>query len=126
MTVMEKRNSFRDSLLMSARCRIPETGAEIAVKLRNISAQGLMAEGEGAPAKGTQVSLELRNLGWIEGRVAWAQDNRFGILFAQEIDPARVRQPVSEPAVPTTPVLRRPLALLLREIKADPTALRRV
>jgi hypothetical protein len=126
MTVMEKRHSFRDSLLMSARCRIDENGSEITVKLRNISAQGVMAEGIGAPAKGSKVSLELRNLGWIEGRVAWVQDQRFGILFAQEIDPARVRQPVTEPAAAPASTPRRPLTLLLREIKANPNALRRV
>lgn len=126
MTVTEKRHSFRDSLLMSASCRIEENGTEIAVKLRNISPQGVMAEGLGAPAKGSKVSLNLRNLGWIEGRVAWVEDQRFGILFAQKIDPARVRQPVAEAAAAPASTMRRPLAVLLREIKSDPNALRRV
>ncbi|WP_068080015.1 PilZ domain-containing protein [Novosphingobium rosa] len=128
MAIVEKRHSFRDNLLMRTQCRIRETGAEILVKLRNISAQGLMAEGEGAPAKGAEVALELRNLGWVEGRVAWVQDQRFGIVFAQEIDPARVRQPLADSAAATAPatMLRRPLALLLREIKDNPNALRRV
>lgn len=129
-TTPEKRHSFRDSLLMSARCLIREQGVEggveITVKLRNISAQGVMAEAQRAPAKDAQVSLELRNVGWVEGRVAWVQDNRFGILFAKEIDPNRVRQIPAEAQAAPVPMTPRPLGVRLRQISANPNALRRV
>ncbi|WP_343612301.1 PilZ domain-containing protein [Novosphingobium sp.] len=126
----ERRHSFRDSLLLGARCLIHdqggEGGVEITVKLRNISAQGVMAEAPRVPAKDARISIELRNLGWVEGRVAWVQDNRFGILFAAQIDPSRVRHaPVEAQAAPA-PMTRRPLGVRLRQIGAMPNALRRV
>ena len=37
----------------------------------------------------------MRNLGWVEGSVAWRQDNRFGIAFAEEIDPKLARAAVA-------------------------------
>lgn len=130
MSTSEKRHSFRDSLLLGARCvvrnRSGESGMEITVKLRNISAQGVMAEGPRVPQKDAEISIELRNLGWVEGRVAWVQDNRFGILFATDIDPNRVRQlPAETPPAPT-PMTRRPLGVRLQQIGANPHALRRV
>ena len=35
--------------------------------------------------------VELRNIGRVEGTVAWMQDNRFGIAFVEEIDPKLAR-----------------------------------
>ena len=42
--------------------------------------------------------VELRNIGWVEGSVAWKQDNRFGIAFVEEIDPTVVRGPAGSQA----------------------------
>ena len=50
-----------------------------------------MAEGEVRVMRGALVRVELRNIGWVEGSVAWKQDNRFGIAFVDEIDPTEVR-----------------------------------
>ena len=123
----EKRHSFRNSLFLTARCRIEGQEAEMLVKLRNISAQGLMAEGPLRPADGALVSIELRNLGWTPGSVAWVQDNRFGIVFAQNIDPARVKYvPASSPERSDDVMARRPLGVRLRQIEANPTSIRRV
>ena len=36
-----------------------------------------------------------RNIGWVDGTVAWTQDNRFGIAFVEEIDPKLARAPVA-------------------------------
>ena len=46
-------------------------------------------------ARGALVLVELRNIGWVEGSVAWKQDNRFGIAFVDEIDPVVVRGPAA-------------------------------
>jgi hypothetical protein len=124
----EKRHSFRNSLFMTALCRIQGQDGERMVKLRNISAQGLMAEGtEHAPPEGALVSLSLRNLGWVDGSVAWAQDNRFGIVFATDIDPTRVKYtPASGNRRSDDVMTRRPLTVRLRQIAANPTSVRRV
>jgi len=61
------------------------------VKVRNLSARGMMAEGTVRVASGAGVEVNLRSLGWVPGRVAWIQDNRFGIAFLDEVDPREVR-----------------------------------
>jgi hypothetical protein len=108
MSTTEKRHSFRNSLFLTAHCRVPDQGMEMTVKLRNISPEGLMAEGPGAPC-GALVELDLRNIGKVEGSVAWVQDNRFGIVFAHEIDVERVKHPPS-PARPRAPSMSWPAA----------------
>ena len=55
------------------------------VKVRNLSAGGMMAEGEAKVMRGALVAVELRNIGWVEGSVAWKQDNRFGIAFVEAL-----------------------------------------
>jgi hypothetical protein len=39
--------------------------------------------------------LTLRNIGAVQGRVAWAEDGRYGISFDRDIDPQAVRAPVA-------------------------------
>ena len=83
---------------------------EYRAKIRNLSAGGLMAEGVMRVTRGEKIEVALRNLGWVEGVVAWVQDNRFGIAFLAEIDPKLARSPLStsdstprfvKPALPT-------------------------
>jgi hypothetical protein len=40
------------------------------------------------------ISADLRNIGSINGTVAWVQDNRFGIAFDEEIDSQKARRPL--------------------------------
>ena len=53
-----------------------------------------MAEGDLRVARGALVTVGLRNVGEVEGSVAWIQDSRFGIAFAEEIDPKLARAPI--------------------------------
>ena len=46
----------------------------------------MMAEGALRVVPGAPVSVSLRNIGWVDGAVAWVQDSRFGIAFRQEVD----------------------------------------
>jgi hypothetical protein len=95
MSNVETRQIERDSLLLLAQLRADGVGGEYAVKVRNLSAGGMMAEGNAPVARGSVVSVALRNLGWVDGTVAWKQDNRFGIAFVEEIDPKLARAPVA-------------------------------
>ena len=95
MTNVDTRQVQRDSMFLLARLRVEEEGTEHQVRVRNLSAGGMMAEGQVDVVRGTAISVELRNLGWVRGTVAWRQDGRFGIAFAQEIDPSVVRVPVA-------------------------------
>lgn len=96
MAETDNRHIARDSLLILAELRLDGDEADRRVKVRNLSSGGLMAEGDFKVARGMVVWINLRNLGWTEGSVAWVQDNRFGVAFRDEIDPKLVRAaPVS-------------------------------
>jgi len=99
MSNVDTRQVNRDSLFLLARIRVDGRDGDNRVKVRNLSAGGMMAEGEVRVTRGARVSVELRNVGWVEGSVAWRQENRFGIAFLEEIDPKVVRAPsAAEPA----------------------------
>lgn len=93
MSAIDTRHISRDSLFLLADLRIGgfETGER--VKVRNLSAGGMMAEGPARVERGAPIAVKLRNIGWVDGTVAWIQDSRFGIAFAEEIDPKVVRAP---------------------------------
>lgn len=95
---MDTRQVNRDSLFLLAQVRVEGQAGESRVKVRNLSAGGMMAEGEAKVMRGSQIQVELRNIGWIDGSVAWKQDNRFGIAFANEIDPGVARAPAASQA----------------------------
>jgi len=91
MSNVDTRQVNRDSLFLLAQLRVDGQDAVSRVKVRNLSAGGMMAEGDSKVVRGSLVAVELRNLGWVEGSVAWKQDNRFGIAFVNEIDPTAAR-----------------------------------
>lgn len=91
MNNVDTRQVDRDSLFLLAQLRVDGSEAIYRVKVRNLSAGGMMAEGDVKVLRGSLVSVELRNIGWVDGSVAWKQDNRFGIAFVDEIDPKQVR-----------------------------------
>jgi hypothetical protein len=93
MSNVDTRQVNRDSLFLLAQLRVDGQDMVHRVKVRNLSAGGMMAEGEVRVMRGSLVTIDLRNIGWVEGSVAWKQGNRFGIAFVQEIDPVVVRGP---------------------------------
>lgn len=94
---VETRQVNRDSLFLLAQLRVDGQDTVHRVKVRNLSAGGMMAEGDAKVMRGSLVNVELRNIGWVDGTVAWKQDNRFGVAFVDEIDPLAAREPVKMP-----------------------------
>jgi hypothetical protein len=88
------RQIARDSLFVMAELRVDGVDAEQRIRVRNLSSGGLMAEGGTRVVRGQLVWLNIRNIGWVEGSVAWVQDNRFGVAFREEIDPKVARAPI--------------------------------
>jgi hypothetical protein len=88
-----QRSASRDSLLLSAQLRVSGE-PEVTVRVRNLSAGGLMAEYTQPVAIGTPVEVDVRGVGWVGGRIAWAAEGRVGIAFDNEIDPMAARKPV--------------------------------
>jgi hypothetical protein len=90
-----KRGTNRDSLLLKAILRFPKVNDEREVRIRNLSAGGLMAEVPVRVSRGEPVEVNLRSIGWITGHVAWVTDGRIGIAFDHPINPKDARKPVS-------------------------------
>jgi PilZ domain len=101
-TAQAKRGKDRDSLFLKATLRFPVSNAVGEVRVRNLSAGGLMAEAPLMASRGERVEIELRNIGWISGSVAWLAEGRIGISFDHPIDPKEARKPVgsNESALP--------------------------
>jgi hypothetical protein len=98
MKDVETRQVNRDSLFLLAQLRVNGNREVFRVKVRNLSAGGMMAEGVVPVSRGQAVAVELRNIGWVNGSVAWKQDDRFGIAFQAEIDPRLARAPLTNAA----------------------------
>ena len=124
MTSTDSRQVGRDSLFLLAQLRVDGHDTLYRVKVRNISARGLMAEGPVEVARGTPVSIELREIGWVEGSVAWKQDSRFGIAFVEEIDPSQIRTPFADGPGYEAPRHARPAAA--PPGSPDPAKLRKI
>ena len=91
----KQRGKSRDSLLLGAQFRAFGAEESVQVRVRNLSAGGLMAEYEGTIGSGDRVEIEVRGIGWVPGEVAWATHGRIGVAFERQIDPLRARKPVA-------------------------------
>lgn len=89
-----KRGMDRDSLFLKAILRFSNSKDENEVRIRNLSAGGLMAEAPLQVARGERVEINLRSIGWITGHVAWVTEGRVGIAFDHAINPKDARKPV--------------------------------
>lgn len=118
---MDHRQVGRDSLFLMADIRVEGEAGDHRVKVRNLSARGMMAEGGVRVRSGVPVAVNLRNIGWVEGKVAWIQDNRFGIAFANAIDPILARGPATPGQGEHTPRYLKPVAA-----PPDPRSLRKL
>lgn len=107
MNGTKNRQISRDSLFVMAEMRLDGVEGDHRIKLRNLSAGGMMGEGTVRVTRGAIIWVNIRNIGWVEGTVAWVQENRFGVAFAEEIDPKIARLPAkAEPDDPR--MMRRP------------------
>ncbi len=119
MVVTGHRQLDRDSLFLMADVRLDGVEGEHRVRVRNLSAGGMMADGEVKAQRGQLCQIKLRNLDWVEGSVAWVQDSRFGVAFREEIDPKVPRETLA-PGEGTPRFVRPPLG------GPDPGPLRKI
>ena len=92
----DSRHIARESMFLMADLRLEGTEVTHRVKVRNLSNGGMMAECPVRVAPGAPVEVSLRNIGWVEGIVAWVQESRFGIAFRAEVDARLVRLRTNE------------------------------
>lgn len=106
-----QRSEPRDSMFLGATIRLIDASETWQLRVRNISAGGLMADCSGPLKRGDRVELELRGIGLLGGIIAWTANGRIGIAFEKPIDPTLTRKPVGQsrgPALPTATDMKRP------------------
>ena len=84
----------RQRTLLKGSLRGEGRPGEIEIRIRNLSAGGLMAGCAEAPARGERVLVSLRGIGDVAGEVAWSTADGIGIAFDAPIDPRRAFEPV--------------------------------
>jgi hypothetical protein len=108
VSAASQRARGRDSLFLTARLTLPGLREPREVRVRNLSEGGLMVEWERPLADGTAVTLILRGIGEVTGKVAWCAEGRIGVAFDEPIDPMLARKPVGRG--PGTPEYAKPFA----------------
>ena len=85
--ITQNRRTRRSHFLMAA--SIEADGVTVSVKLRNLSPEGALVEGDQLPAVGSSVIFRKKELN-LAGRVAWVTAGRAGIAFDAKLDPDAV------------------------------------
>jgi hypothetical protein len=101
------RQDPRDSLFLMATLQVAGTTETSHVRVRNLSAGGMMADYPEGLDRDVRIDVELRGIGWVKGQVAWSTSGRIGIAFDRPIDPLLARKPVGQGT--HTPVYVKPI-----------------
>ncbi len=101
----QNRKTRRSNVLMSASLEL--SGVALPVKLRNLSADGALVEGDKLPVEGSAVLFRKGELS-VAGRVAWSKTRHAGISFEEQLAPDQVLRHVPAPRARVQPDFRRP------------------
>ena len=101
----QNRRSRRSHVLMAA--SIEAAGIAVSVKLRNLSSEGALVEGDHLPSVGSPVLFRKNELN-LAGYVAWISGRRAGIAFDEMLDPDSVLRHVPSPRPKAKFDFRRP------------------
>jgi hypothetical protein len=82
-----KRGNKRSLVLLTA--KVIANGAEMEVRLRNLSQKGALLEADRPPQLGVELVFE-RGATKVKARVAWVSEQRFGIEFLVPIEESEV------------------------------------
>ena len=111
----QNRRSRRAPVLLAATIEV--AGAPQVVKLRNLSEEGALIEGERLPLEGTTTFFQRNEL-CLKSRVVWVEGRYAGVAFARTLKPEEVLRNVPQPRQRVNADFRRP-GLSCRPISAD-------
>ena len=114
-SITQNRQSRRSNVLLAA--SIEALGAEIPVKLRNLSVEGALIEGKGLPVEGSEVLFRRNELS-VASRVAWVHGNHAGVAFREPIPQEDVLRNIPGPKY-RAPLSFRREGLAIRKLSAD-------
>lgn len=101
----QNRRSRRANVLLAA--TLEHSGQVVAVKLRNLSADGALVEAETLPAEGSELLFRRNDLA-VPARVCWVAGRHAGLAFAQQLEAREVLRNVPKPQPRMQPEFRRP------------------
>jgi hypothetical protein len=104
-STIEERRSRRSPVLLSATVEV--AGAPAPVKLRNLSEEGALIEGDKLPSEGTTTLFE-RNALRLKSRVVWVQGRYAGVAFDRPLKAEQVLRNVPTPKQQPRRDFRRP------------------
>ena len=92
--MMKNRRSRRSPVLLAAAIEV--AGKPVSVKLRNLSEEGALIEGEGLPVEGSSTCFKRNELR-VKGRVVWVHGRYAGVAFDEPLNPEQVLRNVPAP-----------------------------
>lgn len=104
-SITQNRRSRRSPVLLAASVEVD--GVVVPVKLRNLSEEGALIEGEQLPPEGSVTFFERNELR-LKSRVVWVQGALAGVAFARPLKKAEVLRNIPQPRQWIRPEFRRP------------------
>jgi len=111
----QNRRNRRSKVLMTATLEL--SGSALQVKLRNLSAEGALIEGNAIPVEGSEVVFKRLELS-VPGRIAWVTGNRAGVTFNTKLEPEAMLHHIPVPKPRVMPDFKRP-GLGARRLSAE-------
>lgn len=102
---VQNRRERRSNVLMTAVLEL--AGREHEVKLRNLSADGALVEGDALPIEGAEIRFRRNELS-VLGKVVWVRGSRAGLSFHKRLTPEALLRHVPTPRPRVIPDFRRP------------------
>ena len=114
-SVSHNRRSRRSNVFLAASIEV--SGIALPVKLRNLSSQGALVEGDDLPVEGSQILFRRKDLS-VKGRIAWVHENQAGVAFNRLLPQEDVLRNIPKPRPRVMPDFRCP-GLACRKLSAD-------
>ena len=114
-SMSQNRRSRRSPVFLAASVEV--AGTPQPVKLRNLSEEGALIEGELLPAEGTTTFFQRNDLR-LKSRVVWVEGRYAGVAFARQLRSEEVLRHVPQPRQRVNSEFRRP-GLACRPLTAD-------
>jgi hypothetical protein len=93
-SMMKNRRSRRAPVLLAATLEV--AGQDVPVKLRNLSEEGALVEGDRLPLEGSSTFFQRKELR-LRSRVVWVQGRYAGVAFDHPLKPEEVLRNVPAP-----------------------------
>jgi len=114
-SMSQNRRSRRSPVFLAATIEV--AGTPQAVKLRNLSEEGALVQGERLPLEGTTTFFQRNDLR-VKSRVVWVHGEFAGVAFARPLKSEEVLRNVPQPRARINADFRRP-GLACRPLTAD-------